>query len=415
MITITPNTETTPVFIIGCVRSGTTAMMEALRTGADIPGFNEGNVAPLLYALQCTIEKYYGRISPAYLEEKRHFIANLPEEDVINSLANTFSALFSQHNPYPIWLDKTPEGSTMIRTAPLLVKMFPNAKFIFCKRRAIENILSRQRKFIGAPFKNFCIHWAETMEAWLDIRDVISDNVIEIDQRDMATDPERIAQELKKFLQLSDEQQENIAYTLGHKRFQQTRAAQDENYIDIDNTGWNDEEKSIFQVICTPMMEKFGYETHIKTDGNIVPPVCLFFPERNSIGLERVNIIDQPWGFSNTGESELQIHPNAPDEPVAHVRYRDFLLAGHSSFSAELFIANPGSLPIEFMFSIESADTGETIFSDSAIVSAEDTTPWQSNFPPLNGPYHITIGTKMAPESTHNSCAWARWKNPTLR
>lgn len=45
-----------------------------------------------------------------------------------------------------IWVDKTPDPR-MIKCVPRLKRAWPNAKFIFVKRRGIENLESRIKKF----------------------------------------------------------------------------------------------------------------------------------------------------------------------------------------------------------------------------------------------------------------------------
>src|ERR1700691_4163884 len=90
----------------------------------------------------------------------------------------------------------------MIYAAPVFTQMWPSAVFVFAKRRAIENILSRTRKFPSVPFKDHCASWSEAMSAWRSVRDG-GVQAIEVDQFDLAHHPAREAERLGAFLDLS--------------------------------------------------------------------------------------------------------------------------------------------------------------------------------------------------------------------
>src|SRR6185503_15022510 len=105
-----------------------------------------------------------------------------------------------------------------------LLEILPNAKFIFCKRRGIENILSRQTKFAG-DFEAHCQGWAFTMQAWLETAPQLGNSAIMVDQREMAVQPESAAGRIAEFLDLSAEQRDGVVRVLRDRRLEQTRPA----------------------------------------------------------------------------------------------------------------------------------------------------------------------------------------------
>ena len=209
-----------PIFIVGCVRTGTSAVVGALKNAGHIRGYNEGGAIPLLHRLLKETERFFQSFSDEYLSNEKHYIANLDRRAIETDLINVFTGQLIEMMGRGRWLDKTPEGPAMIRACPTLLKAFPKAKFIFCKRRAIENILSRQRKFGTEPFEVYCLNWAATMSAWLEVRNQLRGASIELDQRDMAVQPERAACAIRKLLDLRGEVGRDIERILSKLKVQ---------------------------------------------------------------------------------------------------------------------------------------------------------------------------------------------------
>src|SRR2546430_17539144 len=84
----------------------------------------------------------------------------------IERLAQTVRRIYRQLHPTDNFVDKTP-GWPMLKALPALLVVWPNLRVVFTKRRGIENVLSRQRKFPDGVFESHCRDWAAAMETWL--------------------------------------------------------------------------------------------------------------------------------------------------------------------------------------------------------------------------------------------------------
>ena len=113
-------------------------------------------------------------------------LGSVPEEFLAIGIKNLFGKVFTETMGTGRWVDKTPGGTSMVEACPSLLEIFPRATFIFCKRRGIENVLSRLNKFKGGAFEAHCQGWAQTMETWLQVAPLLGQSAIEVDQTDMA-------------------------------------------------------------------------------------------------------------------------------------------------------------------------------------------------------------------------------------
>jgi hypothetical protein len=186
-----------------------------------------------------------------------------------NTAAARVDPLFFQHGIYAVviaaarelfpsglWLDKTP-NSNIVYLAPRLRKIWPNARFIFMKRRGIENIASRMRKF-KPDFAHHCREWTAVMNAWLSVRDQLAGVAAEIDQSLMANDAESVATEIARHLSLSETERTRIARILAAEHPQRTAQGKggDMSFADV---GWTSDQVRVFQELCGSVMQAYGY------------------------------------------------------------------------------------------------------------------------------------------------------------
>lgn len=250
-------TESMPIFILGSPRSGTSILTAAIKRGGGIPGFNEGHFLPLLGPLIENSERFFEG-KRHLMQDERHMIAHIDRKSIEREIIEIFKRHSEKLLTKPVWIDKSP-GSAMIKAVPSLVEAWPRGRFVFAKRRGIENVISRLKKFPHVDFSGHCKGWASCMDAWLSVRERLSSRSIEIDQRDIGISPDDTAGRLCRFLALHDEAIESIAGMFKKNRPQFTGGVEEEQAIDMRETGWSEEQIEKFRYYCADVSAKFGY------------------------------------------------------------------------------------------------------------------------------------------------------------
>ncbi len=383
-------------------------MRTALQASASYQGYNEGNLLPLLGKLHEGVEQYYDRFPQRYLGFKGNMVSALDPGMIKALLTNTLGSLVVDMMGEGRWFDKSPMGREMIRTCPILLEIFPSGRVIFCKRRGIENILSRRRKFPNFDFASACQIWADTMQAWQGVRATLDGHYLEVDQRDMALHPRRVAKAVQLLLGLSEAETHAMAESLRNHRVEQTRAAQESRAVGLDETDWSDEEKRLFKATCLPMMEAFGYRLESGAESRRIP-FKLFVPHPDSArSIEHRHVLPGI-GFKPGGGDTLQLRPNPHGEAPAEIRYLSLSLYGHSCFSARLSVGDAQGQRVKFGFRIADAARHKDILSSSKVVAVNEPVDWQVDFPPLRGTYDVVISAAMAAEPSSATPPWAYW------
>jgi len=132
-----------PIFILGLPRSGTSLLLTILSAHKEIAGMAETwLLLPFMYANKNNgvLANYSHNLGYAGLTD---LINNLPgkEQQYNNYLRMFFDNLYSSlANSHKYFIDKTPRYYYII---PELVKLYPDAKFIFLFRNPIQIFASR--------------------------------------------------------------------------------------------------------------------------------------------------------------------------------------------------------------------------------------------------------------------------------
>lgn len=249
--------EQYPIFVLGATRSGTSAMAYGLIASTKYYGYEEGHLFDVLALLSVTVDRFYAARAIEWSTSRNTMIDAVPVELFEAQLDALVASLARQVFPVPYWIDKTP-NSNMIRLAPRFLNIWPNARFIFMKRRAIEQILSSERKFGDFEFGHCCRQWADVMETWASVRDFLQPRALEIDQMTLARQPETVAKEVASFLQLSDDETARLIQAFAHDRPQRSsdNIGEVHNYADLH---WDTEKRKLFEKVCGPAMDQFGY------------------------------------------------------------------------------------------------------------------------------------------------------------
>jgi hypothetical protein len=252
------------LFIVGSPRSGTSILVDVV-FAAGFKGFREGNLLGLLKPLYDRIDHHFrvfGTDNPMTL------MGHVRQGTLRVETLGIFRRVLESYNPIHPWLDKTcnPEA---ILVLPDLVETWPDCRIIFAKRRGIENIASRLKKFPGRDFTYHCEDWARNMSAWRRIRNGLDAwRYLELDQRALILWPEEVAAALADFLRLGPPEQQKMVRTLRTGRPQQTAEGTAERVTSLREIPWTDQQKEEFVRICGPEMGVFGYSL----DGNYWEP-----------------------------------------------------------------------------------------------------------------------------------------------
>jgi Sulfotransferase family len=247
-----------PVFVLGAPRSGTSAVAQALMAVTPYTGYSEGQVLDLVSPLLHTLARFYETKSGfAAADRDTMMIKKFPEAYFENAICTLFADAMRELYPSRHWCDKTPTPD-MIWAAPQLLRIWPNAKFIFLKRRALENVSSRIRKFRSTPFEDQCLGWTAAMEAWRAVRGGLGGRAVELDQHFLAHHPNRSAEAIGNLLGLPAKRIDQLARVLARHRPQQTSASV-HDITDVSALDWDTARWAIFDRICGAAMNAYGY------------------------------------------------------------------------------------------------------------------------------------------------------------
>jgi hypothetical protein len=185
-------------------------------------------------------------------------LASVPPRMIQDGLQAMFTAITRAQFLTGNWMDKTP-GVAMIQAAPLLRRVWPGSRFIFMKRRGIDNIESRRRKFPDIDFADHCAAWADAMLAWHAIRAELAPVSVEIDQLTMARQPNEVVDEVADLLTLTEDETARMLRALNTDRPQRTAGSLADS-ADRRALDWTNEQRQQFETICGDAMRQFGYE-----------------------------------------------------------------------------------------------------------------------------------------------------------
>ena len=257
-----------PVFVLGAARSGTSAMAQALLKLGSYKGHQEGHVLDLLAHLSVSLSRFYDEKADDAVKGQDTTISQVPMLFFDGALNEVFIRTMRSLFPEGAWIDKTP-NSNMVYLAPRFLQIWPNARFIFMKRRFFENVVSRSRKFPLNDFGRNCREWSNAMNAWLEVRGNLHSVAVEVDQDFLIHSPAAAAASLKNLLNLSDDQ-----FILLEQAFKYDRPERTSNsgasYCDISNMGWGTKELEEFKRTCSKPMDAYGYAL----DSNYYRPEC---------------------------------------------------------------------------------------------------------------------------------------------
>lgn len=232
-----------PVFIIGSVRTGTTAITRGLQL-AGYPGHNEGHFITLFPHLAQGAMHWYKTVARGKARPKV-LLYDQPYEAFMEKFVSFVRTYMAEVYGGDLWLYKT-GGRRTIEALPFLKRVFPEARIVYCRRNPYEVMASRLLKFPNVGFERHCSLLAGALLAWASVRGELPD-WIEIDQREILNDPEQIADRVAEHLLLTTDERMRFARYITKGRPQRT--SPDYAQLNEENVGWSAEQRRHFREV----------------------------------------------------------------------------------------------------------------------------------------------------------------------
>src|ERR1051326_3660013 len=238
------------VFVIGCPRSGTTAVAQALRRIGYAGVSGEGHVLTLVPLLRNVIADYRTskEASPADYAVRQFPWEGL--EAVIDAHIYDFFASLYDGKPF---VDKTPYDALDYPVEDIR-RIWPNARILYCQRNGIDNVNSQLRKFseAGLSFAAACMNWASAIRCWLKVAGSVTDISMVVEHSALLDQPEVVAQQIGAFLHFDEMQTRGFAEAL-HSDFPEFTGG-------LSEVSWSENERHLFLQLCGPWMRRSGYD-----------------------------------------------------------------------------------------------------------------------------------------------------------
>jgi hypothetical protein len=242
------------VYILGSTRSGTSALRNALCT-TRYKGNGEGHFIGLIYAFRKVLADFYASHKQAI--DTGSLLTHVPEDAVRDSLFAIGRRAYTDSWPGGYILDKTPNIEP-IRAIGMIETMWPKIHFLFCARRGIDNVLSKQRKWPAAQFPNLCREWQEIILEWERRKSAIKSPWLEVDFFDLEQDPKGTSVKIAELLRLNAVESESIFQYLMENRPERT-GEKPGTCTRLLDTPWSDEQRQVFIRTCGDAMRLRGY------------------------------------------------------------------------------------------------------------------------------------------------------------
>jgi len=264
------NNEFSNVFIIGCPRSGTSALSWALAYHPKMWTSAESNI--LLYLLRTPwfFEQYKNSIENG---EDRLWLNkhNVSYAEFASFIGKGIDLMFRSRSNDQIWVDATPAYTNV---APQLMTFFPSAKFIHIIRdgRAVVNSMINSG-FSGAEFNDFqlaCKSWVHYVNKGIDTMHKFPGRVHETRNENLVSKPDDELGRIYTFLGLEPcEESSNFIKTkrinssyLNNKQ-DDIKKIKDPSLMPKEPwKSWSNKQQKLFTKIAGPTMELLGYDLH---------------------------------------------------------------------------------------------------------------------------------------------------------
>jgi hypothetical protein len=348
------------LFILGAHRSGTT---QILRLCKDVFGYRGGTEGYVWQSVK-VLNDHFARLIAEFEGEQNPALKNFSvtlftPQEIVRRYTHALLELHRAEFGSEPFVDKTP-GFEGVSAAPLVLQMLPAARFIFMRRRGIENVMSNLRRFPHTPFRTACLSWARPMQRWLEVRERVASRSIEVDQRDLGVQPLNVASQLVFFLRRGDA---DIAgeYLLTHFP-EKTQAGGYASYIALRDTGWDEEQRETFREVCGGMMAAYGYPMD---SGGVAPPPGRTINLASPAYASRWQVAN-PNQWVSTAAAGIHLHANDPRDPAPLLTLKGCLEPGSYRYDAEVLVFEARCPALKITLAIRGQHTSQALSFDLA-------------------------------------------------
>jgi hypothetical protein len=250
----------TNLFIVGTTRSGTSAIRNAIAE-TRFKGPGEGHSVGLLGVISDAIETYFYENRAALPQGT--MLAAWKRDVFWNDISAAYTKQIREFVSTGDFIDKTP-NILPIRYASLIEASLEDVRFIYCRRRGVDNVLSKCRKWPELPFLEHCTEWTDINDAWDNVKLRLSSPALEAEYYDLATAPEVLTGRIGDFLELSTADRAVLMTELSKGR------PTGDPWVSLANTGWSEAQMEEFRAVCGPAMERcgYGYDSYWASESN---------------------------------------------------------------------------------------------------------------------------------------------------
>lgn len=247
--------STDSVFVIGCPRSGTSALSWAIAEHPEFWTSAESNFISHFFYNQWLYKQYESGIA----RQERHWLSKnkVSYEEYVYYIGCGIDLLYQSRSNGKRWVEQTPEYTLNVLDYAI---MFPNAKFIHLIRNG--RLVVQSMIHSGFPvawakdFKLACETWVKFVTKGLELQQAYSDRVFEIRHENLIANSDDQCRQMFKFLNAShDDGSSN--FLKSHKinsSFKGSVATKEVKWHD-----WSKSQINTFINVAGPTMKLLGY------------------------------------------------------------------------------------------------------------------------------------------------------------
>lgn len=266
-----------PIFIIGGSRSGTIALLKAMGRHRNVLA------APTEDPFITDIGRMALELEFFFNDEKQYYIRTLriSFDYICESLRRlALESAFGPHYGFWQYIQHLTKEKTCIlnkrhwctktfpgqKTADGLLRLYPNAKFIWILRNGVSVVHSRTKfpEFRDLPFDEHCIHWAESIKRFSYLSKLPQATMLK--QEEFASNPDVVLRRIFSHVGLeydSHPTEFSLTHHVHPLSDESTTKGVDVKKVLSERPAayadWSDEWKSLFKDICGEAMGIAGY------------------------------------------------------------------------------------------------------------------------------------------------------------